>query len=367
MSSDRAKYGSIKATAKSLQTKLTGLPNGVEALGALGFVLEGESYVFSADIDDAAVALRGQHVTAALTRVGVLRSALEALGDVNPPAVALDALKIVTVYATNAAADPVGKGKISATNKALASRLLAATGGREVLQACGFELLEAEGVWAFVESDAGGARQLLAVLGKAEAIWQSLAASRGADAGGAMGAAGAGDAVAAADPDDDAAAAPVTEISLRALPDAASLATRAGQLDLQPVLVRAVGCSPSEPVVELHTWMAVTRRWQLVGSMTTPSSTFTWAATDGSGGGEVFLEVDFGDARGTGKAARLTYRVDAKGEAENEYVAANRFISENFEVIDNNHLEPISRKLRTRVAPVLATIANLQKAVEAAF
>ena len=185
MSSDRAKYGSIKATAKSLQTKLTGLPNGVEALGALGFVLEGESYVFSADIDDAAVALRGQHVTAALTRVGVLRSALEALGDVNPPAVALDALKIVTVYATNAAADPVGKGKISATNKALASRLLAATGGREVLQACGFELLEAEGVWAFVESDAGGARQLLAVLGKAEAIWQSLAASRGADAGGA--------------------------------------------------------------------------------------------------------------------------------------------------------------------------------------
>ena len=113
--------------------------------------------------------------------------------------------------------------------------------------------------------------------------------------------------------------------------------------------------------------MAVTRRWQLVGSMTTPSSTFTWAATDGSGGGEVFLEVDFGDARGTGKAARLTYRVDAKGEAENEYVAANRFISENFEVIDNNHLEPISRKLRTRVAPVLATIANLQKAVEAAF
>ena len=65
LSTDRAKFGSIKASAKSLQAKLTGLPNGTDALCALGFVLEGESYNFSASIDDATVALRGQHVTAA--------------------------------------------------------------------------------------------------------------------------------------------------------------------------------------------------------------------------------------------------------------------------------------------------------------
>ena len=373
VASDRAGKSSIKAASKGLQSKLTRLNGGKDALEALGFVMEGENYQFSVAVDDAAVALRGQHVSAALTRMGVLKAAIEAVGDVNAPAAAREALKIVTVYLSNAAADPAGKGRISASNKALQSRLLAAQGGRELLQACGFELNEADAAWVFVETDPGGAKQLLGTLGKAEHIWRELAASRGDDALGfgddALGAkaAGSGAGGGAAGAEDDVPAAPITSIELKALPEAAALAARAGGADLEPALVRAAGGSPSEPIVELHVWLAVSRRWQRVGSMTTPSSSFVWALPEGNGGGKIVLEVDFGDARGTGKAAPLTCLVDASGKPENEYVAAQRFISENFETIDNNYLEPIAKKLRERVDPVLATIANLRAAVEAAF
>ena len=82
------------------------------------------------------------------------------------------------------------------------------------------------------------------------------------------------------------------------------------------------------------------------------------------GSGKLVLEVDFGD----GKPVDLACLVDPKTlEPENEYVSAQRFISDHFELIDNNYLEPIARKLRSRAEPVLATIKNLTAAVDAAF
>ena len=65
------------------------------------------------------------------------------------------------------------------------------------------------------------------------------------------------------------------------------LAAKRGTIDMEPTLVKAPGGSPSEPLVELHVWMAVTKRWKLVGSMATPSTDFTWAIPDGAGGGKL--------------------------------------------------------------------------------
>ena len=55
------------------------------------------------------------------------------------------------------------------------------------------------------------------------------------------------------------------------------------------------------------------------------------------------------------------------GELENEYVAAQRFIhSAPLEAnIDNAWLETVARKIRGRVEPVLAAVAQLRAAIEA--
>ena len=371
VASDRAGKSSIKAASKGLQSKLTRLNGGKDALEALGFVMEGENYQFSVAVDDAAVALRGQHVSAALTRMGVLKAAIEAVGDVNAPAAAREALKIVTVYLSNAAADPAGKGRISASNKpsrgcwrrkAAAScfRPAASSSTRPMRRGCSWRRTRAarsscSGPSARRSTSGESSPPLEATTrsGSGTTLW--VQRPREAEQGGAR---------------------RELRTTCRRLPSRASssrrrreaaLAARAGGADLEPALVRAAGGSPSEPIVELHVWLAVSRRWQRVGSMTTPSSSFVWALPEGNGGGKIVLEVDFGDARGTGKAAPLTCLVDASGKPENEYVAAQRFISENFETIDNNYLEPIAKKLRERVDPVLATIANLRAAVEAAF
>ena len=59
--------------------------------------------------------------------------------------------------------------------------------------------------------------------------------------------------------------------------------------------------------------------------------------------------------------------VSPGGELENEYVAAQRFIhSAPLEAnIDNAWLETVARKIRGRVEPVLAAVAQLRAAIEA--
>uniref|UniRef100_A0A7S4HHU5 Uncharacterized protein n=1 Tax=Prymnesium polylepis TaxID=72548 RepID=A0A7S4HHU5_9EUKA len=132
-------------------------------------------------------------------------------------------------------------------------------------------------------------------------------------------------------------------------------------------------CSADRSRVELHCWHPVSKRWRLVGSIRMASSEFEWAsdakpAGAPSGAGSrpemrVEVEVDLGD----GKPVWLGLAVDDSLQltnAENEYIAANRFINAHFEALNSNHLEPIARKVRGLVLPLLDTIRNLKAAVE---
>ena len=144
---------------------------------------------------------------------------------------------------------------------------------------------------------------------------------------------------------------------------------RRGKVDMEPALAR----SADRARVELHCWHPVSKRWRLVGSVRMASSEFEWAS-DGkpagapSGAGtrpemRVEVEVDLGDH----KPVWLGLQVDDSLQltaAENEYIAAKRFIDSQFESLNNNHLEPIARKVRALVLPLLDTIRNLKSAVE---
>ena len=127
---------------------------------------------------------------------------------------------------------------------------------------------------------------------------------------------------------------------------------------MQPALVREADS------VEVHAWLAVSQRWQRVGAFELPSTQFGWERRQVHGGAyELYLEVDLGD----GKPLPLGVGVSPGGEHENEYVAAQRFIhSAPLEAnIDNAWLETVARKIRGRVEPVLAAVAQLRAAIEA--
>ena len=96
----------------------------------------------------------------------------------------------------NIVAEPnaVGRRRIGAANKALNSRLLAATGGRTLLMSCGFTpdppAGEAE---AYVCSrELAMVRVAFATLEKGPMIWEELAATRSAEGDGGGGGGGGG-------------------------------------------------------------------------------------------------------------------------------------------------------------------------------
>jgi hypothetical protein len=68
--------------------------------------------------------------------------------------------------------------------------------------------------------------------------------------------------------------------------------------------------------VELHTWQCASKRWSLQGSIEIPGGDFVWAV----GNACILIEVDLGDAHGTGSAAPM--RVPVADGNVNEYVTA---------------------------------------------
>ena len=349
---DHAKFGTVKRSSKALQSRLLGLSSGAAALLALGFTLDEAADAYVAPAEDvlrasADVARGLQYEHAALV------SAITAVGDRNAPEVALGAHKLMLAYLSNLAADPTKK-TINASNKALNARLLPAAGGATLLSACGF----AQRGDAYENScDELTVRCLLATLKKAEAIWASLAADAPADlSGGAAGGGGGGGG--GGEPAEEATAEPLGPIVLSALRGGRPIGAPKSRADMQPALVREADS------VEVHAWLAVSQRWQRVGAFELPSTQFGWERRQVHGGAyELYLEVDLGD----GKPLPLGVGVSPGGELENEYVAAQRFIhSAPLEAnIDNAWLETVARKIRGRVEPVLAAVAQLRAAIEA--
>jgi len=74
---------------------------------------------------------------------------------------------------------------------------------------------------------------------------------------------------------------------------------------------------------------------------------------------EILIEVDLGD----GKPIDLGHGLDPSGAPENEYISSKRFIDEQYELLNNNFLEEIARKIRDRRDPLLQTVANLRAAM----
>ncbi|KAL1530532.1 hypothetical protein AB1Y20_001433 [Prymnesium parvum] len=351
---DPLKFGRLNARAKAIHSRLLPLAGGEASLLACGFRREGEAYVH--DGSDADAAASATAARAAIAHFDKLRAAVERVGDSNAPAVATEAIKLCAVYCANAASDDARR-RIPAAGKAVATRLLAAIGGQALLEASGFELQGDAFVCAL---DPPMLAWSGVILGKAESFWQLLAREREGDAGGGGSLDG---------PENEPTPRPIAkdEIKLAALP--VGLDGRRGAVDLEPLLVR----SADKSRVQLYCWHPVSKRWRLVGSMRFASSEFEWASENTPAGGEsragsrpemrIEVEVDLGDH----KPVWLGMAIDDSLKftpSENEYIAAKRFIDEHFESLNNNHLEPIARKLRAVVEPLLETIRNLKAAVE---
>ena len=429
---DAVKYGSIKSGSKALASKVLQLEGGVVALECIGFRLQDDAYVFDASAES-------EDVAAALAVFEAARTALLGLGDGNVPDVALAALKLVCIYAQNVvdAPDDASKRRVNAVNKALQSRVLSASGGRALLAAVGFEERAGgeaggEAVFACDWADVRLLRVALGVLKRASDVW-SAEAARSLGAPDAQ--AGAAEAKAAAP------AEAVAGFNIRQLPPASRLGVP-GAADMQPVLVlgegeprhthgstrrcpldptraRGVGpasltlaCAVAQRIglrvcgvtprcacaaaggrsVELHTWSAPSKRWQLQGRMPIPSTAFEWAGGRGprmhvrmrvhmhiaahthmhmqracshipcahGPAGGLRIDVDLGD--GTVKLLEAAVANDA---IENEYHSAKRFIDDHPDHLNNNYLEEIARNIRTLAVPVLQTVQNLKAAMEA--
>ena len=104
--------------------------------------------------------------------------------------------------------------------------------------------------------------------------------------------------------------------------------------------------------------------------MEIPSTEFVWTTPR-----TLLVLVDLGDAHGSGQPVELRVALNADGtDLENDYVTARDFIEGHIAdsytkcqepVLNANYLEEISRKLRAAAGPVMATVANLKKAMEA--
>ena len=105
--------------------------------------------------------------------------------------------------------------------------------------------------------------------------------------------------------------------------------------------------------------------------MEIPGGAFIWRAMTGDGTTPCLLiDVDLGDAHGTGSHETMYVRIEDGGV--NEYVSARDFISQHEAasytahkepVLNMNWLEEIARKVRAASEPVLKTIKTLEAAM----
>lgn len=308
----------VKASNRAIQSKLLDCAGGADALHTAGFradsepVATAQSFRWDPSLDaEAAV----EAVRTAQGWFAAIRGALVVVGDANAPAAAQDAVKMATTYVGNLAAEgDEKKRRIGAANKALLTRLLGAKGGLALLLASGFaaEPADAEPEAYVCTATLAVVRLAHATLLRAPQIWADVAAERGAEGGGG------------AAPDGKPRLAPPAEpsvavdgIQIASLPPPTSLVCDPTLPDMQPALVRSGGAA------EVHCWQAASRRWAAVGKMEVPSTTFVWARRGDDGRPGVPIDVDLGD----GKPVELWVAVEDGDVAENEYGAAQRFIT----------------------------------------
>lgn len=367
--SDPAK-GVLKLSNAGMQKRLLGLDGSQAALVALGFVADmaAGTLTWDATLDAAAPTERAADVEAALQAFEAVVSAVIVIGDSNAPAAAQDALKLCATYVGNIAIEPdaPAKRRIGAANKALNGRLFSAKGGAALLAASGFAPDPAQGEpEAYVcERETPLVRLTLCALEKAPSIWAGLAANSSGDGGNADGDSSSG----SKGPNfrsgaEEAPSAALTNIVIKSLPNRSAVVSKPCAVDMQPAL-----CKSDDGLrVELFAYQSASKRWSLQGAMEIPGGEFEWAKGNGC-----VIDVDLGDAHGTGQAVEMLVPVEAR--TVNEYVAARDFISAHEAdsyakhtepVLNMNWLEEIARKVRTVTTPLLETVSNLAAAMEA--
>ena len=359
----------LKTSNAGLQKRLLGLQAGEEALLAAGFLPDAAAGTFEwdASLEASVAASRSAGLSQALQVFDAIHAAIVSIGDSNAPSVAQEALKLCGVYVGNIATEPDNdnRRRIGAANKALNSRLLSAKGGSALFAACGFVAEPAQGEPESYVNQLGTpfVRVALVALGKATAVWDALAASRGSAVDVSDGPRGGprGPKLTASEQNT-----PVEEIVLKALPVRSALLMTRASADMQPALCK----SDDGRQVLLHTWQEASHSWTCQGSMEIPSTEFVWTTPR-----TLLVLVDLGDAHGSGQPVELRAALNADGtDLENDYVTARDFIEGHIAdsytkcqepVLNANYLEEISRKLRAAAGPVMATVANLKKAMEA--
>lgn len=348
--SDPSRFASVKSESKTLRTRILDLSGGAAFFEGVGFSKADGPFVLDTSVGETELWSRVRVIKQARARVEGVLAAIVAVGDQNAPAAALAAVKLAQIYMKNILGSPTdaSKRRVSASNKALSSRLLGAAGGPELLGAVGFEP-QPDDIYVCVPSN-DELHVAANTLDHAETVWAQLAGAAGVDPSAAS-RSPSGDASQVADP------IALDAIVVSRLLLASSLAQRRGTADLEPALVS----DESRSAVLLFCWMGVTRKWRQFARMQTPSTTVEWDRPEAEGTRyELIIEVDLGD----GKPLELGCHVQ-DGQPENEYVAANRFIGQHFESLNSNHLEEIARNVRSRVSPVLQTLKNLVAAMEA--
>ena len=358
----------LKTSNPGLQKRLLGLQAGEKALIAAGFLPDAAAGTFEWDssLDASVAAERSAGLRQALQIFDAIHAAIVSIGDSNAPSVAQEALKLSGVYVGNIATEPDSDNRrcIGAANKALNSRLLSAKGGSALLAACGFVAEPAQGEPESYVNQLGTpfVRVALVALGKATAVWAALAASRGSAIDVSDGPRDPrGPKLTASEQNT-----PVEAIVLKALPVRSALLMTRASADMQPALCK----SDDGRQVLLHTWQEASHSWTCQGSMEIPSTEFVWTTPR-----TLLVLVDLGDAHGSGQPVELRVALNADGtDLENDYVTARDFIEGHIAdsytkcqepVLNANYLEEISRKLRAAAGPVMATVANLKKAMEA--
>mmetsp|Transcript_38366 Transcript_38366/g.95018 ORF Transcript_38366/g.95018 Transcript_38366/m.95018 type:complete len:394 (+) Transcript_38366:175-1356(+) len=349
---DPARYGSLKADSKTLRARVLDISGGAAFFESAGFNPGGDSYTLDADAGEAELRRRVDVIKGGASCAERVLAAIVTVGDSNAGDAAVTAVKLARTYCSNILAHQADEAKrrIGASNKALGARLLATKGGGELLLAVGFELT---GELYVCTASFPELQICVGMLDRAESVWAEMAIAAGVVPG-AAGSSGAAE----SDPNHLAEAIPVSSITIAKLPLATALDQRRGAADMEPALV----ADSTRSAVQLFLWMAVSKRWRLFAWMQTPSTVVEWVRPTVEGAPyELVLEVDLGD----GKALELGCTVLPLGEPENEYLTANRFIGQHYESLSSNHLEEIARNVRARVAPVLETLKNLVKAMEA--
>ena len=358
----------LKTSNAGLQKRLLGLQAGEKALIAAGFLPDAAAGTFEWDssLDASVAAERSAGLRQALQIFDAIHAAIVSIGDSNAPSVAQEALKLSGVYVGNIATEPDSDNRrcIGAANKALNSWLLSAKGGSALLAACGFVAEPAQGEPESYVNQLGTpfVRVALVALGKATAVWAALAASRGSAIDVSDGPRDPrGPKLTASEQNT-----PVEAIVLKALPVRSALLMTRASADMQPALCK----SDDGRQVLLHTWQEASHSWTCQGSMEIPSTEFVWTTPR-----TLLVLVDLGDAHGSGQPVELRVALNADGtDLENDYVTARDFIEGHIAdsytkcqepVLNANYLEEISRKLRAAAGPVMATVANLKKAMEA--